>query len=74
MRPIATTTIYIIDASADRKVIDAVTKELNAQSTTIIPDWLKETFNNPNTVDDESGMKYNRDTDVLVVLGNNYKE
>ena len=73
-RPISTTTIYLINADSDKKVAEALASELHAQISSAFPEWLKQSYDDVKTVDDESGMKYNRDTDMLVILGSDIKE
>jgi hypothetical protein len=73
-RPIATTTIYLPNLNADKKVVANLAHDLKAILATALPDWLQQSYDDPKTVDDESGMKYNRDTDILVILGSDIKE
>ncbi len=73
-RPIATTTVYLVNPTADKKVVDDLKNELRAAVAPALTDWLAQTYDDPKTVDDESGMKYNRDADILVILGSDIKE
>lgn len=73
-RPIPQTTIYVLSPGAEPLQVKSISKTLEAANTPTIPDWLKEDYDNPLTSEDERGMKYNKDADVLVILGVNTKE
>jgi LCP family protein required for cell wall assembly len=68
-RPIEKTLVFTINPKADAKVLAYILKELRTTSSTILPDWLQENYDNITTPEDETGMKYNRDSDILVILG-----
>jgi len=69
-KPIDKTAIYVLNSSSPLEVAKALSIELKAPLLTIIPDWLMGSYNNPDTSEDESGMKFNQDAQVLVILGN----
>ncbi|MBI5728666.1 MAG: LCP family protein [Candidatus Magasanikbacteria bacterium] len=69
-RPIATTTIYILQPKAPKDTINKLAATLHASVSTTLSDWLQATYDNPGTTEDERGMKYNHDTDILLILGN----
>ncbi len=72
-RPIAKTTIYIINPIISSETADAITKKLNAPSSTILPEWLQENYDDPATIANEQGLKYKREADILVLLGEDIK-
>lgn len=69
-RPIATTTLYILQETAPKETISALKSELRAQASATLPEWLEAAYDNPATGEDERGMKYNRDSELLLILGN----
>lgn len=69
MKPIDKTVIYLLNSSSSVEITKALSTELKAPLLTVIPEWLEEGYNNPITTEDETGMKYNQDADVLVILG-----
>jgi LCP family protein required for cell wall assembly len=73
-RPIEKTVIYILNDRVNRASIEELSKGLKAANTTNIPEWLSDTYDDPMTVEDETGMKYNKDADVLIILGTDTKE
>ncbi len=73
-RPIEKTVIYLINPNANKDALYTIAHQLKAESTTALPAWLKESYDNPATTDDEAGMKYNKDADILVILGDDTKE
>lgn len=68
-KPIDKTAIYLLNSTSSIDAAKALSAELKAPILTIIPGWLEEAYNNPGTPEDESGMKYNHDADILVILG-----
>lgn len=69
-RPVASTTIYLLQTNVDSKVTNKLSAELHSIVATTLPDWLKPAYDNTASPEDESGMKYNHDADLLVILGN----
>ncbi len=73
-RPIATTTIYVLRKTAPASLVTKLSTELRAPSSVQIPEWLAQNYDNTATTEDERGMKYNNESDILVMLGSDYKE
>ena len=71
-RPIATTTIYLLNSKADKTIVDALKRNLNIPIAKDIPNWLEYNYDNPKTPNDESGEKYVSSTEILIILGNDY--
>lgn len=69
IRPIATTAIYRLDPRADKTALAVLSQKFRAPILTDLPYWLKENYDNPATPDNEAGMKYDPDSDVLIILG-----
>lgn len=65
-RPIKNTNIYIITQKITADRLTALGTELNAQISDSLPSWLKTT---PNT----TSTPYQKDTDVLIIIGNNFR-
>ena len=59
-RPIATTTIYIINTSVSSTIITSLAKKLHASTTASLPEWLQRAYNDAST-----------SSDIVVVLGEN---
>lgn len=57
-RPIASTTIYIINKNASSTVISTLTSKLHAPSTTTLPEWLQRAYNASSSP-----------RDIIVILG-----
>lgn len=68
-RPIAVTTIYIINTNTPKNIINSLTDKLNASSTPYLPEWLKTEYND--SAGAPTTTKYRPDTDILVILGEN---
>jgi hypothetical protein len=68
-RPVTKTTIFLINKQAPKEVADALTQELKAPFATELPEWLAESYDNPSTPESEVGPKYNAQTDILIILG-----
>lgn len=68
-RPIATTTIYILHATVPQETVNSLREKLHATVATTLPAWLDPTYDNPTTSEDERGMKYDQDADILIILG-----
>lgn len=74
-RPIANTTLYVIQEGVDAAALGALQAELGtknlSQST---PGWLLDSYDDPQTTGSEVGPKYNQAAEVVIVLGEDYKE
>ncbi len=57
-RPIATTTIYIINKNASSTVISTLTSKLRASTTSTLPEWLQRAYNASSST-----------RDILIILG-----
>ncbi len=57
-RPIATTTIYIINKNASSTVIASLTSKLHASTTPILPEWLQRAYNASSS-----------SRDIIIILG-----
>lgn len=68
-KPIDKTAIYVLHSSIAMDGARALSNVLKAPLLTVIPEWLQQGYNNPDTSEDEAGMKYNNESDVLVILG-----
>ena len=73
-RPIDHTVIYLLSESATISSTAKLSKLLGAASTRTIPEWLMESYDNPSTPENETGMKFNKDADILIILGTDTKE
>ncbi|HLC70357.1 MAG TPA: LCP family protein [Patescibacteria group bacterium] len=69
-RPVDSTQIYLLRKNIATDVIKSLEKETGFKSTTSIPEWLSEEYDNPDTPESEVGLKYSLDTDILVIAGN----
>lgn len=74
MRPLKKTGIFKLSATVPAEAMDQLVRMFNAPILTELPPWLKQTFDNPSTEESEQGMKYNNETDVLIILGEDTKE
>lgn len=63
-RPIDTTVIYILNDKIKSEQVTNLKEQLQAELRTTLPDWLKNTTSTP---------AYQSGTDVLIIIGNNYK-
>jgi hypothetical protein len=68
------TAIYVINSGVDKEILSALAKEFDVSPNTELPDWLKESYDDPATADSEAGLKYQPATDVLVILGEDANE
>lgn len=76
-RPIANTMVFLLNSSTDKNTISSLLKLINASNVTVtstLPDWLKDEYDDPDTPENEAGMKYNQEDDILVILGADVKE
>jgi hypothetical protein len=68
-RPLFKTVIFTLNQNVNQKVLNYITKDLHTSSTSTLPYWLEETYDNASTTESEVGMKYNTESDILVILG-----
>ncbi|MEK7625059.1 MAG: hypothetical protein AAB467_01770, partial [Patescibacteria group bacterium] len=74
IRPIEHSVIYLLSDKVTVSSTAKLSRLLGAASTRTLPNWLSETYNNTTTPEDETGMKYNTDADILIILGTDTKE
>jgi LCP family protein required for cell wall assembly len=75
LRPIAHTTIFIINPNVSKEIVTSLSNQLNAVVSTTLPDWLKEGYNTDTTSAlQNSKPKYNKDADILLILGTDTNE
>ncbi len=72
-RPMTITTVFVLDP-ANTTIAKQVGQLIQAPISAVLPAWLDVNFDNPNTPEDERGMKYHNEAKVVVVLGEDYKE
>jgi hypothetical protein len=72
VRPIEHTAIYILNPNADRQIIDSLAKICHTEATTELPDWLK-TAVAASASDPTKAAPYKTTTDLLLILGTDYK-
>lgn len=73
-RPISNTTIYLVNQTVSNDIVNYLTKEIGGKIQITLPDWLHDDYDEPNTLDNEMGAKFNPSTDILVLLGSDAKE
>lgn len=73
-RPITETAVYLINADLSEEVQANIKQELKIIPSTQIPEWLRDDYDDPETTLNEMGVKYKPDTDLLIILGENYAE
>ncbi|MDO8626266.1 MAG: LCP family protein [Candidatus Magasanikbacteria bacterium] len=73
-RPIDRSAIYVLNTKVPATEISKLSKYLAAPFGTTLPESLAENFDNASTTENEQGMKYNPSTDILIVLGADFKE
>ncbi|KKP59664.1 MAG: Cell envelope-related transcriptional attenuator [Candidatus Magasanikbacteria bacterium GW2011_GWC2_34_16] len=73
-RPIEKTTIYLNNSKIAPEAIKALTKIIPGIVEPAVPDWLSATYDITSTTEDETGVKYNPETDILIILGNDLNE
>lgn len=73
-RPLDKTIIYLINPAANKEILKILKSELNAETTTALPEWLAENYDDPNSAGSEVGPKYKTNTEILIILGDNFKE
>lgn len=72
-RPIEATMIYVLNPNSPKNVLSLLSTAVHAPFATKLPDWLAETYDNPQTAENEQGMKYNTQADLLIILGSDTK-
>jgi LCP family protein required for cell wall assembly len=70
-RPISTTTIYIMKKNSSDEVVSTLSKELKAEVTSSIPEWLTSI---PASDSTDTRTPVQPDTDILVILGSDIRE
>ncbi len=73
-RPVQHSVIYLLSDKVNASSTAELSRLLEAASTRTLPSWLSETYDNTSTPEDETGMKYNKDADILIILGTDTKE
>lgn len=73
-RPIARTVVYVLNNNISTSTSGELSKILKAANTNTLPEWLADSYDDPNTIENESGMKFNKDADILIILGTDTKE
>jgi LCP family protein required for cell wall assembly len=70
-RPIAVTTIYIVNSKISDDIISALQKEIKAQTEKNRPDWLSPNLNNSSSSTEltNPNLKYNTEADIIIILG-----
>jgi LCP family protein required for cell wall assembly len=68
-RPISETKIYKINQNVSEEILKAVQKEITGKIETTVPVWLSEEYDLVDTVESEQGLKYSKETDILIILG-----
>ncbi len=68
-RPIATTTMYLINQSISNEIVNYLTKQVRGKLEMNLPDWLHDDFDDSKTIENEMGAKFNPETDILIILG-----
>jgi len=75
MRPVANTTMYILNPNVSTEVVKQLEQELNVQPSNTLPNWLETNYDDPTTTINESGvLKHKADTEILVILGEDTPE
>ncbi len=73
-RPVSSTAVYVLNTKVASSAVSTLSQQVHALPAVTLPNWLQTGYDNPNTTEDESGMKYNSEADVLIILGNDFKE
>lgn len=68
-RPITTTTIYLINQSVSNEIVNYLVKQVKGKLEMSLPDWLHDDYDDPKTIENEMGAKFNPETDILIILG-----
>ncbi|MDD4477285.1 MAG: LCP family protein [Patescibacteria group bacterium] len=69
-RPNDNTIIYLINPAVDNETVAALKNHLKARVATVLPEWLGPNYNDTGTSENETGPKYQPDTEILIILGN----
>ena len=72
VRPIEKSAVYILNPSVSKEIVDILAKFCHTEPTTELPDWLKKAMTAAAT-NPEKPSPYKVNTDLLVVLGNDFK-
>lgn len=73
-RPILKTSIYLITSDLNPEAVNNLKTAVSAEISNTFPEWLTAKYDNPSTQENESGPKYQADTDILVILGEDAKK
>jgi LCP family protein required for cell wall assembly len=73
-RPIATTTIYLINQSVSNELLEYLLKQIEGRLEMNIPNWLHENYQPNDGSEVNIGAKFNPETDILIILGIDTKE
>ncbi|HLD34416.1 MAG TPA: LCP family protein, partial [Patescibacteria group bacterium] len=74
-RPFPLTTIYLINPDVSREILSSLSMQLAAPIEKTLPDWLKAGYNTSTASSvGEEKPKYNPDTDILIILGEDTNE
>ncbi|MEK7097955.1 MAG: LytR C-terminal domain-containing protein, partial [Patescibacteria group bacterium] len=70
-RPIALTTIYIVNSKISNDVVLALQKEIKAQTEKNRPDWLVPNLDSTSSSTEltNPNLKYNTEADIIIILG-----
>jgi len=74
LRPISTTTIYLINPTVSNEIVSYLTAQVKGRLVATLPEWLNDEYDNEKTTESEVGAKYNPQTDILIILGNDIME
>jgi hypothetical protein len=74
LRPISTTTIYLINPTVSNEIVSYLAEQVKGRLATTLPAWLNDEYDNEKTTESEVGAKYNPQTDILIILGNDIIE
>jgi LCP family protein required for cell wall assembly len=74
LRPISTTTIYLINPTVSNEIVSYLVEQVKGRLATTLPEWLNDEYDNEKTTESEVGAKYNPQTDILIILGNDIME
>ncbi|MFA6486343.1 MAG: LCP family protein [Candidatus Magasanikbacteria bacterium] len=73
-RPLDKTAMYLVRPGVSAEITADLEKELKLKSTTALPEWLLENYDDPTTSSTEVGPKYKPETNILIVLGDDANE
>ena len=78
LRPINSSTLFILDKNIQKGFVDAMERETKLKATTTLPDWFVSVSSTTNTATNTiiktaaDKIKYDSRTDVLLILGEDY--